>query len=239
MSWLYARAERSCEWSGRADPTDERSRKGATPRSADRSLRPGSAQRTGPERSRERSTNGRPSSRRVGRAASPFARRHPTRVGARSGFEDRPPRLARWIGSSEFDLERFHRPGDPRLEFPEPGADLSEARIRGIGIARGHFPRTRRIICSTWAIGVSGRIPGPRLKTCAFETKPERARSTPAPRAAPPATSASRSRLPCEANVPGNSARAAFGSYEVSKPMQATPRMRANLLSWEPAPRGN
>src|SRR5690606_36734765 len=63
--------------------------------------------------------------------------------------------------------------------------------------------RTASLTCltmaSTWAIGVSGGIPWPRLNTSGPPPSDSRMALTPSSKAHPPATSRSGSRLPCTA----------------------------------------
>src|SRR6185437_11468747 len=60
-------------------------------------------------------------------------------------------------------------------------------------------PRIRLSNCSTWAIGVSGRMPWPRLKICGLPFMAVRISSTARSSAAPPAIRVMGSRLPCTA----------------------------------------
>src|SRR5271165_3600102 len=160
-------------------------------------------------------------------------------VGPRPRLDREAAGRPRRIDAGKLLFEPLHRRDDPLLQAGKPFRRLSEARIGAGRIGGfGHALRTRAIIRSTWATGVSGRMPWPRLKMCALDPKPWSTRSIPSSSAAPPATRASGSRLPCSARSPGKAATAAAGSTAVSRPIAETPAMPANLASWVAAPRG-
>ena len=190
---------------------------GRRPRSADRRRRRGSAWRTPARRRRRRSRRGRPSSRTGGRAASPSARRRPARrsVGAAPRLDDeaarRRARRSRGHSSSSASIAAISRSCSASNQ-----AWRARWRSSSVSIARSApslqpAARTRATSRSTWAIGVSGRMPWPRLKIWARPAKPSSTRSTPSSSARPPATSASGSRLPCSASRAGSAAAAARG----------------------------
>ena len=100
---------------------------------------------------------------------APAAARRAARVRARPGLDREAAGLARLRNAGERVLERLHRRHDPRLQRLEPACDHARGagrRESGRRLAR-HRPRTRATRRSTCAIGVSGRMPWPRLKICA------------------------------------------------------------------------
>ncbi len=102
------------------------------------------------------------------------------RVGAAPRLDREAARLARRVDAEKLALESLHRRNDPLLQAAEPLGRAREARIGAGGVAGFHHsPRTRFSIRSTWAIGVSGRMPWPRLKMWARSAKPASTRSTP------------------------------------------------------------
>src|SRR5579871_3048133 len=106
-------------------------------------------------------------------------------------------------------IEHAGHPGDHRNDV--------EGFDPVVQVMRRQPHRTRSIMRSTWAIGVSGTMPCPRLKMKGMSRNPARTSSTARSRAAPPETSINGSRFPCTAARPSMHSRANFRSTVQSR----------------------
>src|SRR6185436_4384086 len=89
----------------------------------------------------------------------------------------------------------------------DPGVGQYERRSEAIDHRRTSFTS-----CSTFAIGVSGKMPCPRLKICGRSAKLDRMLAVADSSASPPAIRASGSRLPWTGMSGGSAAAAQAGS---------------------------
>ena len=112
------------------------------------------------------------------RHASPTARRAGA-VEAAPRFDDEAARRDARRRQGAFVLERFHRRDQAKLQRREPGFGGALAMFERVHARLVAQPvaRTRATRRSTWAIGVSGRMPWPRLKIWARPAKPCRTRA--------------------------------------------------------------
>ena len=136
--------------------------------------------------------------------------RHPPAAARRAARIGPAPRLEREAAGRARRLApgiRPRAPPSPRRSALQASNQAARAGAARPAMARVGLPlirpRTRATRRSTWAIGVSGRMPWPRLKTCARPAKPAARARSPSSSARPPASSASGSRLPCSASRRG------------------------------------
>src|SRR3954447_24751696 len=106
--------------------------------------------------------------------------------------------------------------GDVRGHYPKMGGSKPADIV-------AHFaPFTMLSNCSTCAIGVSGKMPCPRLKMCGRPANASRTRVAAERKDLPPAISARGSRFPCTGRSSGSSFAAHNGSTVSSRPTAVT-----------------